>query len=116
MINYHEKCVGIVLFKFRQLFIQLWLCPANYEIKPHSHPEEDIKLVYLLGKTTFFRLVGDDLQSFSPRWFHAGRAFNVHAGILHSFTVSNWPLVFINISRFKKGCKAKSAALDFKPI
>lgn len=61
-------------------------------------------------------MVSGDLQHFTPRWFHFGQYFNVRAGVVHSFRVSNWPLLFINISMFKKGFKAKSAAVDFKPL
>lgn len=117
MINYHEKCTGIVLFKWRQRFIQLWICKRGYEIKPHSHPEEDIELMYLFGKTVFYRkheTYPDVNEVYKPKWYHVFRTFTVKAGTIHWFTVSSLPLVFINFSKFKKGYKAKSAAIDFK--
>lgn len=114
MINRHESCIGIVLFKWRQRFIQLWFCAGGYAIDPHSHPEEDIELMYLFGKTTFFRYTNSKVESFKPRWYHVFRKFTVKAGVTHWFTASNVPLVFINFSTFKDGFTPKSAALDYK--
>lgn len=114
LINRHEKCWGIVLFKWRQKFIQLWYCPAGYNIQPHSHPEEDIELMYIAGTTTFTRVINLRAQSFTPKWYHIFQTFSVKAGTYHYFKVSKWPLIFINFSTFKKGFKPKSAAIDFK--
>lgn len=115
MINRHERCIGIVLCKWKQLFIQLWFCASSYEIAAHSHPEEDIELMYLFGSTTFFRVDSNmGLQSYRPKWYHLFRTFTVKAGTVHWFTVSSLPLVFVNISKFKDGATAKSAAQDFK--
>lgn len=124
IINYHESCVGIVLFKWRQKFIQLWYCPKGYEIKPHSHPEEDIELMYLFGSTVFYRqnqninyiIRGwlDNPESYKPKWYNVFRRFSVPANTKHWFIVSKWPLIFINFSTFSEGNKPKSAAVDFK--
>lgn len=115
MINKHEKCIGIVLWKWKQKFIQLWYCPAMYQIKPHSHPEEDIKLMYIFGITVFFRVVNEQIEYFVPRCYHIFRSFSVKAGVTHWFSPSPLPLIFISFSTFKKGFTPKSAALDFKP-
>lgn len=124
MINRHEGCWGLVLFKWRQRFIQIWFCKSGYEIKPHSHPEEDIELMYIFGSTTFFRMprwskfysTFDYMipEKFTPKWYHIFRTFTVNNGVRHWFKVSKWPLVFINFSTFLPGNKAKSAAIDFK--
>lgn len=115
MIDRHESCIGIRLFKSSRWFIQLWVCMPNYEIKPHSHDEEDIELMYILGKTTFYRKNGE-VQSFTPKWYNVFRKFSIPAGTIHWFTVSNLPLIFINFAKFKQGIVPKSASIDFQPI
>lgn len=119
LLNHHEKCLGIVLFKWRQRFVQLWLCPSGYKIQKHSHPEEDIELMYIFGSSVFYRLTSSYVfteyqESYKPKWYHIFRCFSVPAGTIHWFEVSKWPLVFINFSTFKDNIKPKSAAIDFK--
>ena len=114
-LNKHESCFGIVLFRSAIRFVQVWFCAAGYTIESHSHPHEDIELMFVFGSTTFFRQVDGQTQSFTPKWYHVGRRFTVSAGTVHWFTVSKWPLVFINFSRFKDGYKPVSAAIDFQP-
>lgn len=115
LFNRHEQCIGVVLWKWRQTFVQLWYCPKGYEIKTHSHPEEDIELMYIFGKTVFYKDSYSSTRAFKPKWYHMFQTFSVPAGTAHWFTVSNIPLLFINFSTFKQGFKAKSAAIDFKP-
>lgn len=115
-INRHERCVGIRLWKSSRRFIQLWFCPSGYEIQQHSHPDEEIELRYLFGKSIFYRLKGKNVESFRPRWYHFGRSFTIPAGVVHWFKVSTWPLVFINSATFPKGVTPRSAAIDYKPI
>lgn len=119
IINRHERCMGIRLWKSKTRFIQLWYCPRGYEVKPHSHNDQHIELMYLFGKTTFFReqkqyvLVGRKGESYSPKWYHMFRKFTVIAGQVHWFTVSSLPLVFINFATFIDGKHPISAATDF---
>lgn len=74
--------------------------------------------MYLFGDTTFSRIKhrwdGDYIEDFTPHWYDCFRKFTVKAGQVHWFTVSELPLLFINISTFKRGYKPKSAAVDFK--
>lgn len=113
LINRHEDCVGITLWKFGQTNIELWYCPAGYEIQPHSHPKEHIELMFIAGKATFYR-IKNMTQSFTPRWYHMFRRFTVTPGRVHWFSVSHRALIFINIARFIDGHKPTSAAVDFE--
>lgn len=125
LFNRHEKCVGLTLWRFGRRNVEIWYCPRGYEIKPHSHPNERIELMYIFGKTTFFRRKPDynfagywlpQEESFKPKWYHIFRCFTVDYGQIHWFKVSNLPLIFINFSKFWQGYKPTSAAIDFKPI
>lgn len=113
MVDRYERCIGFRLFKSISCFVQLWYCKSGYTIPLHSHDEQDIELVYLFGKTTFFRVIDGKTQSFTPSFWNIGRRFTIPAGTLHYFTVSNLPLVFINIAKFRNGHTPKSAAIDF---
>lgn len=113
LINRHGPCVGVKLFSFGQYHVQIWFCPANFMIERHSHPDEHIELMYLAGDAVFFR---GDFELFKPRWYHFGRSFSVAPGVVHWFSVSKWPLIFINWSKFNLGCKPVSAAVDFKGV
>lgn len=126
LFNRHERCIGLTLWRFGQKNIELWYCPSGYEIKPHSHPNEKIELMYLFGDTEFFRIVekmhdfvfgkhmGVRSESFKPKWYHVFRKFTIDYGVVHWFKVSKLPLIFINIATFKDGHKPVSAAVDFK--
>lgn len=118
LINRHGPCVGIKLFSYGQRFVQLWYIPPGYTIEPHSHDDEDIELMYLCGKTVFFKDKGGDPivvipERFKPRWYHIFRKFTVKAGTVHWFSTTNTPLIFINFSKFLPGNKPRSAAKDF---
>lgn len=108
-----KSCIGIVLWKYKQRFVQLWYCPSGYNITPHSHPKEDVELMYLFGSATFYRKTKNVPEEFyTPKWFNAFKKFTVPAGTYHWFSVSCLPLVFINLSKFKEGHKAVSASED----
>lgn len=119
LFNRHEKCIGLTLWSFGRKHIQIWYCPRGYTIEKHSHPDEDIELMYLFGSTVFWRGSSNEVltyfeESYKPKWHHFGRRFSVKAGMVHWFVVSKLPLIFINFSTFKQKNARRSAALDFK--
>lgn len=115
IFNKHEGCIGLTLFRAFRFNIEIWFCPKGYSIKPHSHPEEHIELMYIYGRTVFHRISDAGIkQFFEPEWYHIFNTFTVARGTIHWFEVSDRPLIFINIAKFKKGHKPKSAAKDFK--
>jgi len=129
LINRYEKCVGLTLWRFGQHNVELCNCPSDYEIKPHSHDNEHIELMYIFGRTTFWRhgkdtakyikhnnpFVATTYESFSPKWYHIFRKFTVLPKQVHWFKVSNRPLIFVNFARFLDGHKPTSASIDFHP-
>ena len=116
LIRHYESCVGLLLYKVGQHTAELWYCPAGYSIKPHSHPQEDIELMFLYGKTTFFRIKSTEstMQYYKPKWYNIFRSFSVKAGWTHWFTVGKRSLVFINFAKWKVGVVPTSASVDFK--
>jgi hypothetical protein len=128
LFNRHESCIGLTLFRLWRWNVELWYCPKGYRIKPHSHPNEHIELMFIYGRTTFYRIIkwtthtvfgdvyGDHVQHYKPKWYHVGRTFSVKPGIVHYFEVSDRPLIFINFATFTKGHKPTSASVDFKEV
>ncbi len=114
IINRYGPCWLLTLFKFKRLQIELVYCPPHYEITPHSHDNQDIKLVFLFGHNIrFFRWrSGQGLISFFARSRHIFKVFTINSGDIHYFRVSRWPLIFINIERWK--CVPSSASIDFQ--
>lgn len=112
----YDTCRGILLFKWGQLTVELWYCPAGYVIPEHSHLDEDIELVYLMGQSTFYRRqsFGAEEESFKPRWKHFLKSFTIHRGWSHRFDVGLVPLLFLNVARWRSGVKPTSASVDFK--
>lgn len=133
LFNRHERCVGLRLWKSKTRFVQLWYCPTGYKVEPHSHNDEQIELMYLFGKTEFWRTKIEysdvfkskdgtihehvkENEGFKPRWYHMFKSFTVKAGQIHWFTVSTMPLVFINFATFLNGKEPTSAAIDFHKV
>lgn len=117
MIKKYEACRGISFSSFKQWKIEIWYAPRGYEIQPHTHENEDIKLVFLFGHNIRFHRRKKDAflgQSFLARFENIGKIFTINAGDEHSFTVSNWPLLFMNIEKWKDGIKPSSASQDLQ--
>lgn len=118
LFNRHESCFGMTLFRCGQRRAEIWFCMPGYEIQEHVHMREDVELMFLFGSgTTFYRrpITTGIAEWFSPRWWNIFRCFSVKSSDSHWFSVSRWPLVFINFQRFHKGFTPASAAIDFTP-
>jgi len=114
LVDRYESCVGIRLYKSSLRFLQLWICPAGYEIIEHSNPKEHIELMFLSGETVFYRRRLKALEPLSVEPKKMGQTFSVPPGYYHWFKVGTRPLIFINFARFINGEKPQSAAIDFK--
>lgn len=115
LVHRHESCIGFSLPSIGKYKVEIWYCPSKYAIKPHSHDNINIKLMFIFGHNTkFFRSKSDGtgLITFLARARHMFKTFTIHAGDLHWFSVSTYPLVFINFETWK--CKPSSAAIDFQ--
>lgn len=115
----YERCYGISLPAIGCWKFELWFCMPNYTIKPHSHDNEDIRLYFLWGSNVMFHrrkqdeLLGESYMADFPKDFL--RKFSIPAGAIHYFEVSNLPLIFFNIERWKDGIKPTSASEDLTP-
>ena len=118
LFNTHGPCRGISLLRWGNLTMELWFCPPGYRIEEHSHPHEDIELVFLWGEALFkstSKRKGNLSQSFYATSPHDTlKHFTVESGDVHSFVVSRKWLVFLNIARWKDGYIPTSAAKDFQ--
>lgn len=114
LIKRYESCIGLSLPAIGRWKIEFWYAAPGYSIRPHIHPREDIKLCLLFGHNVRFHrkksgyLLG---ESFLARFKDIGKMFTINAWDEHSFEVSNWPLLFMNIEKWS--VKPTSAAEDF---
>lgn len=115
IFNRYESCRGFTIFKFKKFRIEIWYCPAKYEIIEHRHPEEDIELIFIFGQTVFSRrdINSGVIESLATSWKMFGRKFSVKHYHSHWFKVGRLPLIFINVQRFFNDYDVKSAAQDF---
>jgi hypothetical protein len=117
MINTFDKlnCVGITLFKWGHRRAEVWFIKPGYVIEEHTHPKEDVELMYLFGSTVFYRrdLETDEVEFARPKFF---RKFSVKHFHSHWFSVGWLPLVFINFQSFLDGHSPQSASKDFQLI
>lgn len=116
IFNKYECCRGITLFSFGRYRAEIWFIPANYKIVEHSHPEENVELMFIFGRTKFFRrcLRTGRVDWLNTKWNMIGRCFTVKCSDSHWFETNEWPLVFINFQSFLKPENKKSACEDFK--
>lgn len=109
MIERHNRCIGIKLFRWRRLLIEMWFCPKGEVIRPHIHSQVDVKIMplygWMLGK------IGDRLGIVEPR--DAGRCFEVPHGTVHSARMLSF-CIFAGVERWAG--PMTSAALDFQPV
>jgi hypothetical protein len=115
----YESCIGLSFLPLGRYKLECWYCPRGYRIREHTHPNEDIKLCFLFGHNIRFHrrknrhFIG---ESFCAQFKHIGKVFTINAGDAHWFEVSDWPLVFMNIERWKNGVKPTSASVDFNLV
>jgi hypothetical protein len=113
----HEACWGISLPSWGRKKLEFWYAPAGYEIKEHSHPNQDIELTILFAHNVWFcRRRGSFIfcDHFYARYWNIGKTFTISAGDNHSFKVSKWPLIFMSRETWKDGVEITSAATDFQ--
>lgn len=109
MIEKHNRCIGVKLFRFRQWQLEMWFCPRKEVIEPHSHRNIDSTLIFLWGRIT--GTIGDKTGPVSYRDIF--RRFPIPAGVTHTATVHSPFCVFLNWERWKTS-DVTSAALDFQ--
>jgi hypothetical protein len=115
LINKYERCRGLTLFKWGRKRMELWYIPPGYKIIEHTHPDENVELMFIFGKTRFFRrdIYTGKIDYVITNWKYFAKRFTVGCFHSHWFETTSWPLVFINFQTFLWGTKPRSAAKDF---
>lgn len=111
----YERCRGLAFPSWGKYKLELWYCPRNYEIQPHSHNNVDIKLYFLFGNNiAFYRKKQSQFlpDFYYARWWNIGTKFNIKAGDTHYFKVSSFPLIFLNFETWH--IKPTSASVDLQ--
>lgn len=108
MIERHNRCIGVKLFRLGVWQLELWFAPRGEFIEPHSHRQIDSTLVFLWGH--ILGTIGDKTGTVSYR--DALRRFAIPAGVTHSATVYSPFCLFLNWEKWKTS-NITSAAIDF---
>lgn len=107
LVNKHNRCVAIKLFRFRRTLVELVYCPAGEVVEPHHHDHVDGTMIMLGGE--IIGTIGDRTG------FTGGcdflRRFRIPRGVVHSCVVTGRFFLFLNIERWD--CAPTSAAIDF---
>lgn len=108
MIARHNRCVGVILFRFGTRQLELWWAPKGEFIEPHSHKHIDSTLLFLWGSIN--GSIGDKSGQVSYR--DALRCFSIPAGVKHSAVVLSRFCLFLNWEKWTTR-NVTSAAIDF---
>jgi hypothetical protein len=111
LINRHNGCIAITLFKFGNKQLELVYCPKGEVIEPHVHEHIDGTMIMLGGEA--FGTIGD--QSGFTGWYDIGRRFKVPRNCSHHATVTGRFFLFLNYEKWT-GQTPTSAAIDFKAV
>lgn len=114
MVQRFKDCLGITLFKMGRIKVELWIVPPKFRIEEHTHPSQDIKIMYLWGNATFFRndYIIHQYKSFNVSLRRIFKCFTVMHYHNHYFYNYDKTLVFINFERYFG--KPTSASEDIK--
>lgn len=107
MFHRHDSNIGVTLFRWNKLQVELWLCLGD--VRPHVHENIESTIIWLGGR--MLGTIGDRTKQLT--WKQAGHRYPVTAGTVHSAKVQTFGL-FANIERWKS--QPTSACIDFKEI
>lgn len=107
MIIRFQKIRGIRLFRWGKTQAELWLAPGGETLPMHTHTHCSSRIIYLLGKMTFW--FGPHSCDLSMRSFL--KNFVIPAGAPHGGQVTGRFVLFINFERWNS--TPTSAAHDF---
>lgn len=113
----YDRCVGVSFPSIMRRKIEIWFCPSNYNIKPHTHNNHDSKILFLFGNNvSFFRKKKFELQieEYIISFLNIFKTMSINAGDTHFFHNRKWPLIFLNYETWK--CKPASASTDLQLI
>lgn len=109
MIERHNRCIGIKLFRYGKFQLELWFAPRGEMIEPHCHPHIDCSLTFLWG--SIVGTIGNKTGPVSYR--DILRSFSIPAGVTHSAEVKSAFCLFLNWEKWKSET-VTSASIDFQ--
>jgi len=142
MIHFREGCIGITLFKWGAIKLEMWFAGKNTTCREHVHNDSDSEITILYAKPrriwrrsqikfklTGSSLIGQDNADFNKEAGtiyipneeyiasskkHRGQWFSVRAGVPHGFDKGESFMIFLNLQHYLKGRPVTSVAEDFQ--
>lgn len=111
MIQRHNRCWGLTLWRWKNKQVELWFCPKGETIVDHFHENIDSKIIYLGGKMDGH--IAHEHKQFG--WRDIFRMFCIPKGTVHGAKVTGLFAVFANVETWTDKA-VTSAARDFKRI
>lgn len=97
--RHEDKCFGFLLWKWK-LRIELWIINPWFTIKPHTHPEQDVKLIHIFSDAYIYRIRPDRIDQMQMKPFRQFlKSFTIKANDKHGFTSFRYPFIFINVMK-----------------
>jgi hypothetical protein len=94
-----RNCYGMTLWRWNSLQVEFWICPPNFSIGEHTHPDMDGEIILLTGDVNLCKRVNGEVKSTDRKF----KMLSVPRATPHFFTPrshSRIPTVFINIERW----------------
>ena len=115
----YKDAIGFGIWKSKTRYVEIWKFPHEFDISPHTHPDEHIETMLIFGKATFCKRKPDDagVSIFKKTGLFSNmfKCLSIPAGFIHWFVVGKrWPLIVINFSKFIPGTKPMSASFDIQ--
>jgi len=116
MFHKHEKCLGILLFKWKHIYVELWICAPHYSVRKHFHKKQSNKIIFLFGSVMFHKKLQNDTWKYlTLNYKNIFKSFNINAEQIHYFmNMSRLPFIFINVAKFIDNYKPMSASEDIE--
>lgn len=117
MIARYGPCIGLTIFRWFRLKVELWWSPADYSPPPHSHNDSSGEFTILYSKNRrIWRKVGDQVDEYIATtpgvW---GKFLSVRAGTVHAFDKGDSCMIWLVFETWKPGIRVTSVADDFHP-
>lgn len=92
-----QRCVGVMVWRWKRTQVEVWFCPRGELVPPHSHRGFDSLIVHLAGRMVFWA----EGRGRVLNWGDVGWSKLIPAGAEHGLIVRGPFGVFVNFETWK---------------